>query len=34
MAGAGLDAAMIKGADDLKERLGRAAYVLAKGPRT
>ena len=29
MAGAGLDAAMIKGADDLKERLGRAAYVLA-----
>jgi diacylglycerol kinase (ATP) len=29
MAGAGLDAAMIRGADDLKERLGRAAYVLA-----
>ena len=28
MAGAGLDAAMIKGADDLKDRLGRAAYVL------
>ena len=29
MAGAGFDAAMIKGADDLKERLGRAAYVLS-----
>ena len=29
MAGAGFDAAMIKGADDLKDRLGRAAYVLA-----
>jgi diacylglycerol kinase (ATP) len=28
MAGAGFDAAMIKGADNLKERLGRAAYVL------
>jgi diacylglycerol kinase (ATP) len=28
MAGAGFDAAMIKGADDLKERLGRAAYVV------
>jgi diacylglycerol kinase (ATP) len=28
MAGAGFDAAMIKGADKLKERLGRAAYVL------
>ena len=28
MAGAGFDAAMIKGADDLKDRLGRAAYVL------
>jgi len=28
MAGAGFDAAMIKGADGLKERLGRAAYVL------
>jgi YegS/Rv2252/BmrU family lipid kinase len=27
MAGAGFDAAMIQGADDLKERLGRAAYV-------
>jgi diacylglycerol kinase (ATP) len=27
-AGAGFDAAMIKGADDLKERLGRAAYVV------
>jgi diacylglycerol kinase (ATP) len=29
MAGAGFDAAMIRGADDLKERLGRAAYVLS-----
>lgn len=29
MAGAGLDAAMIRGADDLKDRLGRGAYVLA-----
>ena len=28
MAGAGFDAAMIKAADDLKDRLGRAAYVL------
>jgi diacylglycerol kinase (ATP) len=28
MAGAGFDAAMIKGAEDLKDRLGRAAYVL------
>jgi YegS/Rv2252/BmrU family lipid kinase len=28
MAGAGLDAAMIEGADNLKDRLGRAAYVL------
>ena len=28
MAGAGFDAAMIKGADDLKDRLGRGAYVL------
>ena len=28
MAGAGFDAAMIKAADDLKERLGRAAYVV------
>jgi YegS/Rv2252/BmrU family lipid kinase len=28
MAGAGFDAAMIKGADDLKERFGRAAYVI------
>ncbi|HET7119616.1 MAG TPA: diacylglycerol kinase family protein [Solirubrobacterales bacterium] len=28
MAGAGFDAAMIKGADGLKDRLGRAAYVL------
>jgi diacylglycerol kinase (ATP) len=28
MAGAGLDAAMIKCADDLKERIGRAGYVL------
>jgi YegS/Rv2252/BmrU family lipid kinase len=27
MAGAGFDAAMIRGADDLKERLGRAAYL-------
>jgi diacylglycerol kinase (ATP) len=27
MAGAGFDAAMIRDADDLKERLGRAAYV-------
>ena len=29
MAGAGFDAAMIKGADDLKDRFGRAAYVLS-----
>ena len=29
MAGAGFDAAMIKGADDRKDRLGRAAYVLS-----
>jgi diacylglycerol kinase (ATP) len=29
MAGAGFDAAMIKGADELKDRLGRAAYVLS-----
>jgi diacylglycerol kinase (ATP) len=29
MAGAGFDAAMIRDADDLKERLGRAAYVLS-----
>jgi diacylglycerol kinase (ATP) len=29
MAGAGFDAAMIKGADDLKDRLGRAAYVVS-----
>jgi diacylglycerol kinase family enzyme len=29
MAGAGFDAAMIRGADDLKERLGRAAYVVS-----
>ena len=28
MAGAGFDAAMIKGADDLTDRLGRAAYVV------
>ena len=28
MAGAGFDAAMIKGADELKDRLGRGAYVL------
>jgi YegS/Rv2252/BmrU family lipid kinase len=28
MAGAGFDAAMIKGAEDRKERLGRGAYVL------
>jgi YegS/Rv2252/BmrU family lipid kinase len=28
MAGAGFDAAMIKGADDLKDRFGRGAYVL------
>lgn len=28
MAGAGFDAAMIKGAEDLKDRLGRGAYVL------
>lgn len=28
MAGAGFDAAMIKGADDHKDRLGRGAYVL------
>ena len=27
MAGAGFDAAMIRGADDLKERIGRAAYL-------
>ncbi len=29
MAGAGFDAAMIEAADDLKDRLGRGAYVLA-----
>jgi len=29
MAGAGFDAAMIKGADERKDRLGRAAYVLS-----
>jgi diacylglycerol kinase (ATP) len=29
MAGAGFDAAMIRGADGLKERLGRAAYVVS-----
>jgi YegS/Rv2252/BmrU family lipid kinase len=29
MAGAGFDAAMIRGADDLKRRLGRAAYVVS-----
>ena len=29
MAGAGFDAAMIRDADNLKERLGRAAYVLS-----
>jgi diacylglycerol kinase (ATP) len=29
MAGAGFDAAMIRGADDMKDRLGRAAYVLS-----
>ena len=29
MAGAGFDAAMIRGADSLKERLGRAAYVIS-----
>jgi YegS/Rv2252/BmrU family lipid kinase len=29
MAGAGFDAAMIRGADDLKDRLGRGAYVLS-----
>jgi len=28
MAGAGFDAAMIRGADELKDRLGRGAYVL------
>src|SRR4029450_11844828 len=28
MAGAGCEAAMSKGADDFKDRLGRAAYVL------
>ena len=28
MAGAGFDAAMIKGSDDLKDRFGRAAYVM------
>ena len=27
MAGAGFDAAMIRDADDLKERIGRAAYL-------
>jgi diacylglycerol kinase (ATP) len=27
MAGAGFDAAMIRGADELKERMGRAAYL-------
>jgi diacylglycerol kinase (ATP) len=29
MAGAGFDAAMIRGADDLKDRIGRAAYVFS-----
>ncbi|MFN8216588.1 MAG: diacylglycerol kinase family protein [Solirubrobacterales bacterium] len=29
MAGAGLDAAMIRGADELKDRLGRVAYVFS-----
>ena len=29
MAGAGFDAAMIRGADDRKERLGRAAYIVS-----
>jgi len=33
MAGAGFDAAMIKGADDLKDRIGRAAYVLSGAGR-
>jgi diacylglycerol kinase (ATP) len=33
MAGAGFDAAMIKGADELKERLGRAAYVVSGASR-
>jgi YegS/Rv2252/BmrU family lipid kinase len=33
MAGAGFDAAMIRDADDLKDRLGRAAYVIG-GSRT
>jgi YegS/Rv2252/BmrU family lipid kinase len=33
MAGAGFDAAMIKGADDLKECLGRAAYVVSGASR-
>jgi len=33
MAGAGFDAAMIKGADELKDRLGRGAYVLGGAGR-
>ncbi|HKO37329.1 MAG TPA: YegS/Rv2252/BmrU family lipid kinase [Solirubrobacterales bacterium] len=33
MAGAGFDAAMIKGADELKDRLGRAAYVVSGAAR-
>jgi diacylglycerol kinase (ATP) len=33
MAGAGFDAAMIKGADELKDRLGRAAYVVSGAGR-
>jgi diacylglycerol kinase (ATP) len=33
MAGAGFDAEMIKGADNLKDRLGRAAYVLGGAAR-
>lgn len=33
MAGAGFDAAMIKGADELKDRLGRGAYVLGGAAR-
>ncbi|HET8813516.1 MAG TPA: diacylglycerol kinase family protein [Solirubrobacterales bacterium] len=33
MAGAGFDAAMIKGADGLKDRLGRAAYVIGGAAR-
>jgi YegS/Rv2252/BmrU family lipid kinase len=33
MAGAGFDAAMIKASDDLKDRLGRAAYVVGGASR-